>query len=171
MLLLLIALILLWLIGIFILILILILILLLFQSEELLSLVFLLPFLFLLPQFFPFLVKYLLFIVIDNRNLLNTSYKLFKAQIATIGRNLLKVEYNGIFIHNFLLLIPIPHERELKILQKQKKPLHSKMHFLILQSFESHMFPSFEDMGTVMFENPLQVVQSKQAHFGAAIDH
>ena len=44
------------------------------------------------------------------------------------------------------------------------------MHSLVLKSIKGHMFASFEYMSAVMFENLLQVLQSQDTHFCAAIN-
>ncbi len=54
---------------------------------------------------------------------------------------------------------------KIKILQKNTKPIESKMNFLIFQSLKSHMFPNLKNMRTVMFKNFFQMLNPRNTKF------
>lgn len=87
--------------------------------------------------------------------------ELLKVKVSAVRRYFFEKLDDLLFLNDFPDTIIFHFDgSKVEIFQKYRKPVNSKMNFFVLESIKCHMFASFENVGTVVLENKLEVIDS-----------
>ncbi len=86
---------------------------------------------------------------------------MLKIEITTVGGDFFEQLDDLLFLYNFPDPIILHFEGgKIKILQKDRQSINGKMDLLILKPIKRHMFTGLKNMGAIVLEYLLKVVDS-----------